>query len=180
MNLKDKLQGRAPKTAIILGSALGSVVDAVDDPADYSVCGAFGFSRAENFGPCRKTLCGQRLVAKKWPCLAGRAHPYESGNAGVMRPALDQLKAAGIETLVLTNAAGSLKASMKPGSLMVLTDHINCAGMNPLIGQHGDENFVSMTNAYDADLRKAIAGRREEGKDRAEAGCLLLVFRPVI
>ena len=166
-DLKSKLQGRAPKIAIILGSALGSVVDAVQDPLIIPYTELQGFPVPKISGHAGKFYVG-KIGSKEVAVLAGRAHPYESGNAGVMRPALDQLKAAGIETLVLTNAAGSLKASMKPGSLMVLTDHINCAGMNPLVGQHGDENFVSMTNAYDADLRKALlaAAKKEAFKKR--------------
>jgi purine-nucleoside phosphorylase len=155
MTLASKLQSRAPKTAIILGSALGSVVEAVQDPLIIPYADLKGFPVPKISGHAGKLYVG-KIGGKEVAVLAGRAHPYESGNAGVMRPALDQLKDAGIETLVLTNAAGSLKAAMKPGSLMALTDHINCAGMNPLIGQHGDENFVSMTNAYDADLRKQL------------------------
>ncbi len=154
-DLKLKLAGGKPKIAIILGSALGSVVDAVKDPLIIPYGELDGFPVPKISGHAGKLYVGM-IGGKEVAVLAGRAHPYESGNAGVMRPALDQLKAAGIETLILTNAAGSLKASMKPGTLMALTDHINCAGMNPLIGQHGDENFVSMTNAYDADLRKQL------------------------
>ena len=163
MTLLAKLQGRSPKIAIILGSALGSVVEAVKDPLIIPYSELDGFPVPKISGHAGKLYLGT-IGGRQVAVLAGRAHPYESGNAGVMRPALDQLKAAGIETLVLTNAAGSLKASVKPGTLMALTDHINCAGMNPLIGQHGDENFVSMTNAYDADLRKQLlaAARREK------------------
>ena len=106
-----------------------------------------------------------RLGGKQVAVLAGRAHPYESGNAAVMRPALEQLKEAGIETVILTNAAGSLKLAMKPGSLMLITDHINYAGMNPLIGQHGDENFVPMTNAYDPALRKVFLAAAKKAVD---------------
>jgi purine-nucleoside phosphorylase len=161
--MKNQLQGRSPKIAIILGSALGSVVDAVHDPLIIPYTDLPGFPVPKISGHAGKLYVGT-IGGKEVAVLAGRAHPYESGNAGVMRLALDQLKAAGIEILVLTNAAGSLKASMKPGTLMALTDHINCAGMNPLIGQHGDENFVSMTNAYDADLRKQLlaAAKREK------------------
>jgi purine-nucleoside phosphorylase len=168
-DLKDKLQGRIPKTAIILGSALGSVVDAVDDPLIIPYAELSGFPVPKISGHAGKLYVG-KIGGKDVAVLAGRAHPYESGNAGVMRPALDHLKAAGIETLILTNAAGSLKASMKPGSLMVLTDHINCAGMNPLIGQHGDENFVSMTNAYDADLRKKLLSAAKKEKINLKQG----------
>jgi purine-nucleoside phosphorylase len=161
--LKTKLNGHTPKIAIILGSALGSLADAVQDATIIPYTDLSGFPVPKISGHAGKLYLGT-LGDKQVAVLAGRAHAYESGNAAVMRPALDQLKDAGIETLILTNAAGSLKASMKPGSLMVLTDHINCAGMNPLIGQHGDENFVSMTNAYDADLRKAMlaAGKSEK------------------
>jgi purine-nucleoside phosphorylase len=168
-DLKDKLQGRIPKTAIILGSALGSVVDAVDDPLIIPYAELSGFPVPKISGHAGKLYVG-KIGGKDVAVLAGRAHPYESGNAGVMRPVLDQLKAAGIEILILTNAAGSLKASMKPGTLMVLTDHINCAGMNPLIGQHGDENFVSMTNAYDADLRKKLLSAAKKEKINLKQG----------
>lgn len=161
--LKDLLQGRAPKTAIILGSALGSIVEAVQDPLIIPYTEISGFPVPKISGHAGKLFVGH-LGRKEVAVLAGRAHPYESGNAAVMRPALEQLKAAGIETLVLTNAAGSLKLSMGPGSLMLITDHINYSGMNPLIGQHGDENFVPMTDAYDPALRKALAAAAKKEK----------------
>jgi purine-nucleoside phosphorylase len=162
-DLRSMLQGHSPKIAIILGSSLGSVADAAQDATDIPYADLTGFPVPKISGHAGKLVLGT-LGGKQVAVLAGRAHPYETGNAAVMRPALEQLKAAGVEMLVLTNAAGSLRASMKPGSLMVLTDHINCAGMNPLIGEHGDENFVSMTNAYDAELRKALlaAARTEK------------------
>ena len=169
MSLISKFQDRTPKIAIILGSALGSVVEAVQNPLIIPYSELDGFPVPKISGHAGKLYVGH-IGGKEVVVLAGRAHPYESGNAGVMRPALDQLKAAGIETLILTNAAGSLKASMKPGTLMALTDHINCAGMNPLIGQHGDENFVSMTNAYDADLRKQLLAAAKKEKIALKQG----------
>jgi purine-nucleoside phosphorylase len=163
MSLVTDLQGRAPKTAIILGSALGSVVDAVKDPLIIPYTELSGFPVPKISGHAGKLYVGT-MGGKEVAVLAGRAHPYESGRADVMRPVLDQLKEAGIETLILTNAAGSLKVSMKPGSLMMLTDHINYSGMNPLIGQHGDENFVPMTNAYDPGLRKQLLAAAKKEK----------------
>ena len=168
-DLKSKLGVHRPKVAIILGSALGSVIDAVEDGLDIPYTELSGFPVPKISGHAGKVVLG-KLGGKEVAVLAGRAHPYESGNAAVMRPALEQLKDAGIETLILTNAAGSLKATMKPGSLMLLTDHINCAGMNPLIGQHGDENFVSMTNAYDATLRKAFLAAAKKEKIAVKQG----------
>jgi purine-nucleoside phosphorylase len=168
-DLVGKLQGRTPQSAIILGSALGSIVDAVKDPLIIPYTDLPGFPIPKISGHAGKLYVGT-IGGKEVAVLAGRAHPYESGNAAVMRPALDQLKAAGVETLVITNAAGSLKAAMKPGTLMAITDHINFSGMNPLIGQHGDENFVSMTNAYDADLRKQLLAAAKTEKINLKQG----------
>ena len=168
-DLKSRLGLHRPKYAIILGSALGSVIDAVEGGLDIPYTELSGFPVPKISGHAGKVVLG-KLGGVEVAVLAGRAHPYESGNAAVMRPALEQLKEAGIETLILTNAAGSLKATMKPGSLMLLTDHINCAGMNPLIGQHGDENFVSMTNAYDAGLRKSFLAAAKKEKIAVKQG----------
>jgi purine-nucleoside phosphorylase len=152
-----------PKTAILLGSALGDVIKAVEDPVTTSYADLPGFPVPKISGHSGKLVVG-KLGGKDVAVLGGRAHPYESGDAAVMRPVLDQLKDAGIETLILTNAAGSLKLSMPPGSIMLITDHINYSGMNPLIGQHGDENFVPMTNAYDPALRKAMLAAAKKEK----------------
>ncbi len=159
----EKFQGRAPKTAIILGSALGSVVEAVEDPLIIPYTDLPGFPVPKISGHAGKLYVGM-ISGKEVAVLAGRAHPYESGNAAVMRPVLNQLKEAGIETLILTNAAGSLKTSMGPGSIMLITDHVNYSGMNPLIGQHGDENFVPMTDAYDPALRKQFLAAAKKEK----------------
>lgn len=152
-----------PKIAIILGSALGDIISAVERPISTSYADLPGFPVPKISGHAGKLVVG-KLGGKDVVVLGGRAHPYESGNAGIMRPVLDQLRAAGIEIIVLTNAAGSLKLSMVPGSLMMITDHINYSGMNPLIGQHGDENFVPMTNAYDPALRKALLAAAKKEK----------------
>jgi purine-nucleoside phosphorylase len=161
--VKSKLQGRQPKTAIILGSSLGGIGDAVIDPIIIPYVELLGFPVPKISGHAGRLVVGN-LGGKEVAVLQGRAHPYESGNAAVMRPVIETLKDTGIETLILTNAAGSLKTSIRPGSIMLITDHINYSGMNPLIGQHGDENFVSMTDAYDPTLRKAFLKAAKQEK----------------
>ena len=151
--LSERLRPRAPKTAIVLGSSLGVLAEAVADPLVIPYAELPGFPAPRISGHAGKLVAG-RLGGQEVVVLAGRAHPYESGNAAVMRPVIELLHGAGIETLILTNAAGSLKPEMRPGSLMLISDHINFSGMNPLIGQHGDENFVPMTDAYDPELRR--------------------------
>jgi purine-nucleoside phosphorylase len=167
--LKARLGKSTPKTAIILGSALGSVVDAVRDPLIIPYTELSGFPVPKISGHAGKLYVGT-IGGKEVAVLAGRAHPYESGNAAVMWPVLEQLKTAGVETLILTNAAGSLKTSMGPGSIMLITDHINYSGMNPLIGQRGDDNFVPMTNAYDPALRKQFLAAAKKEKLNLKQG----------
>ena len=161
--LAQRLGGHHPKTAIILGSSLGPIADAVEDPLVIPYTELQGFPLPRISGHAGKLVVGT-LGGAEVAVLAGRAHPYESGNAAVMRPAIEMLQGAGIETLILTNAAGSLMPEMRPGAIMLITDHINYSGMNPLIGQHGDENFVPMTDAYDPALRaRMIAAAPVEG-----------------
>jgi purine-nucleoside phosphorylase len=169
MTLFSKFGSRRPKHAIILGSALGDVVEIVRNPLILPYAELSGFPVPKISGHAGKMYVGD-VGGHEVAVLAGRAHPYESGNAAVMRPVLDQLNDAGIETLILTNAAGSLKLTIPPGSIMLMTDHINYSGMNPLIGQHGDENFVPMTNAYDPRLRKAFLAAAKKEKIALKQG----------
>jgi len=152
-DLVRRLGSRAPKTAIILGSSLGALADAVEDSLVIPYAELPGFPVPKISGHAGKLFAG-RLGGQEVAVLAGRAHPYETGNAAVMRPAIEMLRGAGVEALILTNAAGSLRPEMRPGALMLISDHINFSGMNPLIGQHGDDNFVPMTDAYDPTLRQ--------------------------
>lgn len=153
--LKTRLGKFAPKIAIVLGSSLGPVADAVDDPVVISYAGLPGFPKPSVSGHASELVAGH-LGGVPVAILKGRAHAYEFGNAAVMRPAIEALAGAGFTTLVLTNAAGSLRTEVGPGQLMLLTDHINLSGMNPLIGEEGDKRFVSLTNAYDSAHRDIL------------------------
>ena len=141
MNSSSVLKAAHPKSPSSLGSSLGSFADAVKDAIRIPYGDLDGFPVPKISGHAGELVVG-KVGGKEIAVLAGRAHAYESGNPAVMRPVIEALKAAGIEILILTNAAGSLNPKMRPGSIMMLTDHINQAGMNPLIGSHGDENFV--------------------------------------
>lgn len=81
---------------------------------------------------------------------------YENGRADAMRLPLEVLKALGAGALIVTNAAGSMRDDIGPGDLMLLNDHINFSGLNPLIGESTDARFVPMTNAHDPALRTAL------------------------
>jgi purine-nucleoside phosphorylase len=85
-----------------------------------------------------------------------------------MRPPLETLKAFGITSMILTNAAGGLRPHLGPGSVMLITDHINFSGSNPLFGEKNDARFVGLTNAYDAGLCDAL--RRAARETETELG----------
>src|SRR5262249_40976885 len=94
--------------------------------------------------------------------LQGRAHYYERGRADEMKGAIQAMADLGCETLLQTNAAGSLRLDMPPGSLMAITDHINFTGVNPLFNAGPDRRFVDMVEAYDPALtRKLLATAKE-------------------
>jgi len=159
--LHSRLGTRQPKLALVLGSGLGDLVQAVEDGEHIPYELLPGFPQAGVSGHAGELVVG-RLGGTEVIVMAGRAHYYEHGDAAVMRPALEALAGVGITDLVLTNAAGSLRQDMPPGSVMLITDHINFSGTNPLIGETSDRRFVGMSQAYDAGLQKRLteaAGR---------------------
>lgn len=155
------LNGLAPEVAIVLGSGLGGLVDEIANPIRISYAELDGFPKSGVTGHAGEVVAG---TLSGWPVLllAGRAHYYEHGDAAVMRPALEVLADLGIRRLMLTNAAGSLHVDMEPGAVMLIDDHINFSGTNPLFGEPTDRRFVGMTEAYDRTMRDALL-RAAEG-----------------
>jgi purine-nucleoside phosphorylase len=140
---------------LVLGSGLGHLAAAVEGVAiDYAELP--GFPHAGVSGHSPRLVVG-RLEGARVAVLGGRAHYYERGDAGAMRAPLEALKALGAERLILTNAAGSFRPDVPPGELMLIADHINFAGTNPLIGEPTDARFVGMTDAYDRGMRRGLA-----------------------
>lgn len=158
--LVERLDGRAPKLAIVLGSGLGDLVHEVEDAARIAYGDLAGFPKSGVSGHAGEVVAG-RLAGADVLMLSGRAHYYEHGNAAAMRPVMETLAGLGIARLILTNAAGSLRPEMGPGSVMMINDHINFSGTNPLFGEQADARFVGMTEAYDADMRAALRSAAE-------------------
>lgn len=140
-----------PKLAIVLGSGLGDLANEIDD----AICIGFddlpGFPASGVSGHAGQLLIGN-LRGARVALLAGRAHYYEHGDASAMAVPIETLYEIGCENLALSNAAGSTRTNMPPGSLMRISDHLNWSGLNPLIGTEGDKRFVDLSNAYDAEL----------------------------
>ena len=162
---------------LILGSGLGGLADAVTDAVRIPNAALPGFP-ASSVSSHKGEVVAGRLEGVPVVVYAGRAHYYERGDAAAMRIPIATLMALGCDTLILTNAAGSLRTEVGPGEIMLVTDHINFAGANPLIGVETDARFVGMTGAYDASLRAALLGAAEREGIRLATGVYMWFSGP--
>lgn len=160
-SLAQRIGGLGPKVALVLGSGLGNLVDEVENAVQIPYSELTGFPHSGVTGHAGMLVAGH-FGGVPVLMLAGRAHYYEHGDAAVMRPVLEALAEAGIDKLILTNAAGSVDAHMPAGSVMLITDHINFSGSNPLFGEPSDSRFVGMSEAYDRPMSAAIRRAAEE------------------
>ncbi|MDP9560121.1 UNVERIFIED_ORG: purine-nucleoside phosphorylase [Rhizobium nepotum] len=153
--LVERLNGLMPRIAIVLGSGLGSLVDEVSDAIRVPYTELPGFPASGVSGHAGELVAGY-LGGEPVMMLSGRVHYYEKGDPAAMRAVIEALAGLGVQSLILTNSAGSVRQDIPPGSVMQITDHINYSGMNPLIGEESDNRFVGMTTAYDPDLMLAM------------------------
>lgn len=152
------LGGHKPSIALVLGSGLGDIATHMADPVIVPYSELPGFPKAGVEGHSGRLLIG-RLNNVSIFCMQGRMHYYEGHAPFSLALPIRTLHAAGCRTLILTNAAGSIREDMPPGSLMMISDHINWAGVNPLIGPNDARlgpRFPDMTQAYDAGLRNRL------------------------
>ncbi|WP_343563071.1 purine-nucleoside phosphorylase [Kiloniella sp. b19] len=153
--IRERAPGFTATKAIVLGSGLGPLVEALRDAVAISYSDLPGFPRPSVEGHAGTlhlgTLGGQAVFM-----MQGRSHYYESGRPDGMKTALLALRELGVKTLFLTNAAGSLLEETGPGELILIKDHINYSGLNPLIGESGSERFIDMTTAYDETIRSGL------------------------
>ena len=156
--IRDRAPGFEPALGIILGSGLGAVAEALTDPVAIPYGDLPGFPQPGVAGHAGSLSLGT-LSGLPVAIFQGRRHVYESGDATGMRVPVRTLEAIGARALLATNAAGSLRAEVGPGSLMAISDHINLLGVNPLTGPNDDEigpRFPSLQDAYDPGLRQTL------------------------
>jgi xanthosine phosphorylase len=153
--IAERAPGFSPRLGIVLGSGLGGLADALEDAVSIPYRDLPGFPEPGVAGHGGRLVLG-RLGGLPVACLQGRRHIYEGGDPGAMRAPVRAMRHAGAAALLVTNAAGSLRPQSPPGSLMLLSDHINMLGVNPLMGVNDDEvgpRFPSLQDAYDPTLR---------------------------
>jgi purine-nucleoside phosphorylase len=149
--------GGTPDVAIVLGSGLGDFADTLTDATTIPYAEIPHWPPSAVIGHAGKLVVGD-MAGRRVAALAGRVHFYEGHELGTVTFAARVLGRLGVKTLILTNAAGGINVSFKPGTLMAIDDHINLLGSNPLVGPN-DERFGSrfpdMTEVYSKRLRAA-------------------------
>lgn len=164
--IRALIPGARPRVAIVCGSGLGGVADLVEEAVSIAYTELPGFPVPTVAGHAGKLVVGQ-LSGVSVICLRGRVHLYEGGGFDPLKVMIRSLRNLGIEILVLTNSAGSLRTEIGAGELVVTRDHVNLTGTSPLIGPNDDRfgpRFVDLTDCWDPDLRAlAHDAAREEG-----------------
>lgn len=157
----------APRVAIVLGSGLSGLADLVEDPVSVLYAELEGVPKVSEIpGHAGMLVCGT-LAGVPVMLFKGRVHMYQGATAHQAAYPARLAAAMGCEVLILTNASGGVAERLSTGDIVLITDHINHMGANPLVGCHWPEGgtlFVGMRDAYDPGLRAiALEAAAEEG-----------------
>lgn len=178
--LKKKAAGFKPVTAIIAGSGLGNSLPRLDDRVAIPYSSIPGFPVTTVKGHAGELVFG-RMGGKDVVMMRGRFHYYEGRPLSFIAFPIRVLAALGVKNLLLTAAVGSLKPSIKPGDMVILKDHLNLMGANPLMGNHHEAfgaMFPDMNDPYDVPLRREAVKLARAIKIRAVEGVYTAVTGP--
>lgn len=175
--LKQRLDDFVPDTAIILGSGLGDVVEAIENPQIIPYADV-PFFPTPTVGGHKGQFCYGKLGKHNVICLQGRFHFYEGIDVRMIYEIIRVLKLLGVQQLIITNAAGSLRMHMPAGSIMLIADHINMSGTNPLIGVCEEPYFPDMSNAYDVGMRNRFMQVADEERVPVFQGVYMMLTGP--
>jgi purine-nucleoside phosphorylase len=172
--------GQAPPTAVVLGSGLGDFADGLAHPTAVPYADIPHWPAANVVGHAGRMVMGE-VAGKRVAALAGRAHFYEGHPMRAVTFGVRVLGLLGVRMLVLTNAAGGINTAFARGALMVITDHLNLMGTNPLVGENDErfgQRFPDMSEVYSAGLRKVAFEAATASGLRLEQGVYVAVHGP--
>ncbi|SHK05140.1 purine-nucleoside phosphorylase [Clostridium cavendishii DSM 21758] len=147
-----------PQIGLILGSGLGAIADQIEDAEYYSYNELPNFPVSTVEGHAGRLVIG-KFQGKEVVAMQGRFHFYEGYNMSQVTFPIRVMKLIGVEKVIVTNAAGAVNTSYKPGDLVLISDHINFSGTNPLIGGNLSDfgtRFPDMSEAYNKELRAKV------------------------
>ncbi|WP_128894572.1 purine-nucleoside phosphorylase [Longirhabdus pacifica] len=163
--IKGKISSQ-PKIGLILGSGLGVLAELIENPKVIAYDEIPHFPTSTVVGHAGEMVIGQ-LSGKEVIMMKGRFHMYEGYDPQIVTFPVRVMKQLGVESLIVTNAAGGIDESFSAGDLMLITDHLNLTFRNPLIGKNDDAlgaRFPDMSQAYNRDLQQAaLQTAKEEG-----------------
>ncbi len=164
---------KSPKTAVVLGSGLGAFAEELENAVRIPYAEIPHFATSTVDGHAGQLVLGE-INSIPIAAQQGRFHFYEGYDMEQVTFPIRTFGLMGIENVILTNAAGSLSTEMIPGSLMLISDHLNCMGENPLRGSNDARfgpRFPDMTSAYDTELQDIVVSAADEiAKERFESG----------
>ena len=179
--INSRIGDRRPRIGMVLGSGLNDLATSLSNPIEIEYSDIPCFPTPTVFGHHGRLIVGA-ISGVDVACLQGRVHAYEGHPAEKLGYGVRTLAGIGIETLIVTNAAGSLRTDVGPGRLMLIEDHINLSDVNPLVGENDDRlgpRFPDMTDAWSADLRVlAHEAAAEAGVTDLSSGTYLMVKGP--
>lgn len=149
---------------VVLGSGLGAFADTLDDAVETSYSEIPGWPVSTAIGHAGKLVTG-RIGQTEVTVLAGRAHLYEGYTAAQVAFGIRELARRGARSVLLTNAAGGINLNYRPGDLVLISDHINLLGANPLTGPNDDSlgpRFPDMSEAYSRQYREIAKSTASE------------------
>jgi len=161
--IQKKLGEQQPEIGLVLGSGLGALAEGIDSSLKINYSDIPDFPVSTVPGHAGRIVCGE-MKGRSVMVFQGRFHFYEGYTMEEVVLPVRVMKLLGIRVLILTNAAGGINTSYKPGDLMSIRDHIKLTGESPLRGpnlQDFGPRFNDMSNAYSSDLREIIRGSAE-------------------
>lgn len=170
--IRERAQGLQPKLAVILGSGLGAVANLLKETASIPYADLPGFSPASVEGH-EGTLKIGTIDQTPVYYLKGRTHLYEGVGADPIKCMIRTMKTLGVEALIITNSCGGLHEDLQPGSIMLIRDHINRMGTNPLVGPNDDDwgpRFPSQEDAWNPGLRSLMLDSANQNNIRLTEG----------
>lgn len=153
-----------PEIGLILGSGLGTLADEIKNPITIPYSEIPHFAKSEAIGHANELVIGE-LMGKTVVAMKGRFHYYEGFTLDEVTFPVRVMKALGVEKLIITNACGAINTNFNPGDLMLITDHINLVGTNPLIGPNNNDlgtRFPDVSQVYNHDLRNIASNVAKE------------------
>jgi purine-nucleoside phosphorylase len=177
--VRKRLRREAPRVAIVLGSGLGSLADAVQQATRVPYAEIPGFPAPSVVGHKGELVVG---TLEGVPVLiqSGRFHLYEGHPVETTALPARVFARLGVKTLVVTNAAGGIRPTFRPGTLMLIADHVNLMFRNPLIGPvlEGEERFPDMSDPYDSGLRQIARDVARERRIPLDEGVYVGLLGP--